>query len=85
MATITIEITDSEFKALEYIAVDPNNWINQLAQHRAFVATSDIVSLVTEHCLDNSISIPGTREAMITFAYDSELIQKAADQNTSPE
>ena len=85
MATITIEITDSEFKALEYIAADPNNWINQFVQHRAFAATSDIVSLVTEHCLDNSISIPETREAMITFAYDSKLIQKAADQNTSPE
>jgi hypothetical protein len=84
MATITIEITDSEFKALEYIAADPNNWVKQFVQHRAFVATSDIVSLVTEHCLDNSISIPGTREAMITFAYDSNLIQPAKTGNENP-
>ena len=85
MATITVNITDSEFKALEHIAVDPVNWVKELVLHRAFVATNDIVSLVTTHCLDNSISIPGTREAMITFAYDNNLIQKAADENTSPE
>ena len=85
MATITIEITDSEFKALEYIAADPNNWIRQLVQHRASLATNDIVSLVTEHCLDNSISIPGTREAMITFAYDNNLIQPARAENAVPE
>ena len=85
MATITIEITDSEFKALEYIAADPNNWIRQLVQHRASLATNDIVSLVTEHCLDNSISIPGTREAMITFAYDNNLIQPARAENVVPE
>ena len=85
MATITTEITDSEFKALEYIAADPNNWIRQLVQHRASLATNDIVSLVTEHCLDNSISIPGTREAMITFAYDNNLIQPARAENVVPE
>ena len=85
MATITIDITDSEFKALEYIAADPNNWIRQLVQHRASLATNDIVSLVTEHCLDNSISIPGTREAMITFAYDNNLIQPARAENVVPE
>ena len=85
MTTITVNITDSEFKALEHIAADPVEWIKQFVQHRAYVATNDIVSLVTEHCLDNSISIPGTREAMITFAYDNKLIQKAADQNIGPE
>lgn len=85
MATITVEITDSEFKALEHIAVDPADWIKEFVLHRAFVATEDIVSLVTTHCLDNELTIPSTREAMITFAYENKLIQKAADENTSPE
>ena len=85
MPTITVEITDSEFKALEHIAADPVDWFKQWVTHRAFVATNDIVSLVTTHCLDNGVAIPGTREAMITFAYENKLIQKAADENTSPE
>ena len=85
MATITVEITDSEFKALEHIAVDPAGWIKEFVIHRAFVATEDIVSLVTTHCLDNELTIPSTREAMITFAYENKLIEKAADQNTAPE
>tara|TARA_B100000963_G_scaffold345051_1_gene348551 strand:- start:241 stop:498 length:258 start_codon:yes stop_codon:yes gene_type:complete len=85
MATITVEITDSEFKALEHIAVDPAGWIKEFVLHRAFVATEDIVSLVTTHCLDNELTIPSTREAMITFAYENKIIEKAADQNTSPE
>jgi len=85
MATITVEITDSEFKALEHIAVDPAGWIKEFVLHRAFVATEDIVSLVTTHCLDNELTIPSTREAMITFAYENKLIEKAADQNTAPE
>ena len=41
MATITVEITDSEFKALEHIAVDPAGWIKAFVLHRAFVATED--------------------------------------------
>mgnify|MGYP003119868652 CR=1 FL=1 len=54
MATITVEITDSEFKALEHIAADPVEWFKEWVIHRSFVATNDIVSLVTTHCLDNS-------------------------------
>jgi len=85
MTTITVEITDSEFKALEHIAVSPSEWVRELVSHRAILAINDIVSLVTTHCLDNSISIPNTREAMITFAYDNSLIQTAAEQNSLPE
>lgn len=85
MAIITTEITDSEFKALEYIAADPVNYFKEWVAHRAFVATEDIVSLVTTHCLDNGVSIPGTREAMVTFAYDNNLIKKAAEQDSLPE
>ena len=85
MATITVEITDSEFKALKHIAADPVEWFKEWVTHRAFVATNDIVSLVTTHCLDNGVAIPGTREAMINFAYENKVIQKAEDQNTPPE
>ena len=85
MSTITVDITFSEFKALVHIAVDTADWIKEFVLHRAFVATEDIVSLVTTHCLDNELTIPSTREAMITFAYENKIIQKAADQNTSPE
>ena len=85
MTTFTIEITDSQFRALEYVAVDPAHWAREFVLHRSITATNEIVALVTEHCLDNGLTLPGTREAMIIFAYDNNLIQTAANQNSSPE
>lgn len=82
MATFTIEITDSQFRALEYIAVDPADWAREFVLYRATIATNEIVSLVTEHCLDNELTLPGTREEMIAFAYDNNLIQTGAEQNS---
>lgn len=42
MVDVTITITDDEMKALEYIAVDPVEWITNFTKNRAAAAMQEI-------------------------------------------
>tara|TARA_R110000868_G_scaffold85685_5_gene240879 strand:+ start:778 stop:1050 length:273 start_codon:yes stop_codon:yes gene_type:complete len=84
MPNITITITESEIKALEYVAVSPQEWSENAVTERARVATNDIVRLYTERALDEGISIPVTRDAIIMDAYAREWIRTAANINNDP-
>lgn len=79
--TITITLEDSEYKALEYIADSPENWIDTAATERARKATKEIVDIVVRYCLDNGIQIPTTEAEIIDYAYDNALIKTGAQRN----
>ena len=42
--TITIEITDAEYQCLEYVALDPKDFMDNAATARAQVAKDETVS-----------------------------------------
>jgi hypothetical protein len=53
---ITVELTDNEYKAFEYVAVSPEEWIKNAAHNRARQAIDE----VTERALikgDDSVNI----------------------------
>ena len=52
--TITIEITDAEYQCLEYVALDPKDFMDNAATVRASVAKDEIISL---HILDAILSL----------------------------
>jgi len=79
--TITIEITDTEYKGLQYVAANPQEWVNNAVTNRCRLAVDEIVDIVVKHCLDNDIQVPATREAIVTYAYDNDIIVTALEQN----
>ena len=79
--TITVEITDTEYKGLQYVSADPQEWVDNAVTNRCRIAVDEIVDIVVKHCLDNDIQVPASREAIVTYAYDNSLIQTAAQQN----
>lgn len=81
--TITITITDTEHKALEYVAVSPQDWADNAVTARAISAINDIVQLYTTRALDEGVSIPATRELIVQDAYDRGWIQTASSANAS--
>lgn len=81
MTDITITITDTEYKALEYVAVSPQDWADNAVKARAISAINDIVQLYTTRALDEGVSIPATRELIVQDAYDREWIQTANSMN----
>jgi len=74
MPNITITITDVEQKGLEYAAHTPADWASGVIKHRAKVAVDEIVDITVKHCLDNDIQVPSTREAIVDYAFDNDLV-----------
>ena len=81
----TITLTDTEKKALEYIAADVDEWITNAAQNRARVAIEEIISLNTAHCNANNIAIDVGADAQVAQAYDLGVVSKASDTDAAAE
>ena len=75
----TITLTESEKKAMEYIANDVDEWITNAAQNRARVAKEEIVALLVAHCNENDIQLAVGIDAQIDQAYDLRVVQKLSE------
>jgi len=83
--TITIELTDTQFKGLEYVALSPQEWAENAVTERARIANDEIVDITVKHCLDNGIQLPSTREAIVAYAFDNDIVKTAAVRNAEVE
>ena len=75
----TVTLTEAQRKALEYIALDASEWINNAAISRSNNAVDEICSIYTNHKLENdqAITVVG-KDAMVLAAYSEGIIQSAA-------
>jgi hypothetical protein len=73
----TIELTETEKLAMEYVAYDPQDWVENAMKERARIAIDEIVKLAVEKFLEAGQSIPGSREEIVAAAYTNNWIQTA--------
>tara|TARA_Y100001938_G_C8072386_1_gene423911 strand:+ start:612 stop:890 length:279 start_codon:yes stop_codon:yes gene_type:complete len=83
MPDITINLTDTENKSLEYAAANVLDWSSKAVKNRARKAKDEIIALLISHCNANSISIATGEDAQVTQAYDLGVVQTAAERNAS--
>lgn len=71
----TVGITTGEYKALQYVMVDQNFWVNNALQNRARQASDEIVNLYTKYKINKgeAITAIGTT-AVIEAAYAEGVI-----------
>lgn len=67
--TISITLSDTQIKGLEYAAISPSDWVENAATERARVANDEIVQIYTARALDEGVQIPITREEIIADAF----------------
>ena len=79
MPDITITVTDTELKGLEFVAVSVQDWVDNAATNRARIAVEEIIQLLVAHCNANDIVLAVGRDAQVIQAYDLGVVQKAAD------
>ena len=79
MADITVSLTDTEQKSLEYVALSPSDWVSNAAKNRARIAKDEIISKLVSHCNANSVALAVGEDAQVTQAYDLGVVQTAAD------
>ena len=81
MTTYTIELTDAETKAMEYVALSVQDWADNALQNRARIAMDEIydaeVARMTE---DPTItSIPADKEAVVLAADIKSAVVRQAE------
>ncbi len=79
MADYTITLTETEKKAMEYIAADVDEYITNFATNRARIATEEIVALLVAHCNANDIALEVGQDKQVAQAYALNLIIKASE------
>ena len=78
----TVTLTEAETKAMEYIAADVQDWIDNAAHNRARIAIDEICDLYVKHKLDNNEAITATNKSdMVLAAYEEGLVKTAAERN----
>ena len=71
----TVGITTGEYKALQYVMVDQNDWIENAIKNRARIASNEILNLYTQFKINKgeAITAVGTT-AVIEAAYAEGVI-----------
>ena len=77
----TVTLTETQRKAMEYIADDVDEWITNAATNRARIAIEEIIKLNTAHCNANSIAIAVGADAQVTQAPELGVIDKVSDRS----
>ena len=71
----TITVTDTEKKALEYCAVDVDEYLTNFATNRARKAKDEIIEKLVKHCKANGITIATGVDAQVTQAYSLGVVK----------
>jgi hypothetical protein len=77
MATYTITLTDAEDKALHFVAVSAQDWIDNAVHERCRIAIDEIVNAEVQRKLANNETISGSKEDIVNAAN----IKSAAERN----
>ena len=80
MPDVTVTLTDTENKSLEYATLSVQDWADNALKNRARIAKEDIIAQLVSHCNSNSISLAVGEDAQVTQAYDLGVVQTAAQR-----
>ena len=81
MAIYTIEYNETEELAMSHVAADTNDWIQNFAHHRAYVAINEIVAVAIQKFLEAGQDIPGSKDAIVAAAFANGWVKTGAQIN----
>ena len=71
----TVGITTGEYKELQYVMADQNEWVNNALTNRARIATKEILTLYTNYKINKGEAITAVGStAVIEAAYAEGVI-----------
>ena len=87
MANITVTLTDTQTKSLEYAAYSVQEWCDGAIHNRARLAQEEIIAALVTHCNANGIAIATGVDAQVTQAYSLgivDTVKNIQDAEVSP-
>lgn len=77
--TITITLSDAEFKALESVSVTAQEWIDNVVHNRCRIAIEEIVASEVERITASGGTISGTKEDIVMNAPIKSAAERQAE------
>jgi len=77
MANITVTVTATQTKCLEYAAYSVQDWCDNAIHNRARIAQEEIIAKLVAHCNANSIALAVGVDAQVTQAYSLGVVDTA--------
>jgi hypothetical protein len=81
MPNITVVLTDTQNKCMEYASVSVQDWADNALHNRARIAQEEIIAALVAHCNENDIAIATGVDAQVTQAFDLGAVKTAAKRN----
>ena len=85
MANITVSVTDTQMKCLEYAAHTVQDWCDNAIHNRARIAQDEIVARLVEHCNANDIALAVGTDAQVAQSYELNVVDTAANVQAANE
>ena len=85
MVDITVSLTDTENKSLEYAAASVQDWADNALTNRARIAKDEIIAALVAHCNSEGITIATGEAAQVDQAFDLGVVKTAAARNAEAE
>jgi hypothetical protein len=77
---ITITLTDTEYKSLQYAAMSVQDWADNALKNRARIAKDEIIARLVKHCNENNVQLATGEDAQVTQAFDLGVVKTLADR-----
>jgi len=81
MPNITVALTDTQNKCMEYASVSVQDWADNALHNRARIAQEEIISALVAHCNENEVAIATGADAQVTQAFELDVVKTAAKRN----
>tara|TARA_B100000927_G_C16375951_1_gene433467 strand:- start:244 stop:516 length:273 start_codon:yes stop_codon:yes gene_type:complete len=85
MPNITVALTDTQNKCMEYAAADVQDWADNALHNRARIAQEEIIAALVAHCNANEIALATGADAQVAQAFELEVVKTAAQRNAEAE
>jgi hypothetical protein len=82
--TITITLSDAEFKALESITMSAQEWVDNAVHNRCRIAIDEIVSSEVERITATGGTISGSKEDIVNAAPIKSAAERQAEATLAP-
>ena len=81
MPDITVALTDTQNKCMEYAAVSVQDWADNALHNRSRIAQEEIIAALVAHCNETDIAIATGADAQVSQAFELSVVKTAAKRN----
>ena len=81
MVDITVQLTDTQNKCLEYAAASVQDWADNALHNRARIAQEEIIAALVAHCNANEVAMAVGADAQVAQAFELGVVKTGAQRN----